>query len=735
MNNQKEKQGLADLEVAFSLIPKYEKEDYLKALETAPNLVLLESPPIRFLRFTNFNAPAAAMGLIRYWRTRRETFEEKAFLPLSLIGESALDEAVIDILRSGTTFTPLSDAHGRPLLFFNPARRVVHDRKARSRYMFYVYQLLSENSLSQTEGFVVACVMDNRRAANIEYATSPTFIDAFPVKAKACHCIYLDHKQASLQNVFRKFRDFLLPSYASFLRGRSSFFHAKSTEEDVANALKDHDINKDQIPIDLGGNWSYVELQEWIEAKKMRDYISYETGLTVSVQKQSKIKLDDPLNQPKSRLPLKKRHKPLTFSPFLEDIPDTPISKGPRRSPLMPSLPTITRPAWNSLEQSFFGWQQYLVAQQSIEKYPRVCKPDYIAYFWRYLRAGTIKLPKNDITAIVDAAIHAPPSIWHEECNPCAFLLTDEFNVYLAANRLVGYWKLRSSVFRENKYKPMHQTGEGALKRKSDVVTMDTGFVKLLPDDSRGNPVFFIEPTRLDATHSVQRVMRCLFYMFTLLSENPKSQLTGAKLIFHVSSTSKDDSKDSIDLIVLDLVKELSESMPVKIKEWHVVLEGVGAVGTDVLLDRLNMGRNVYIHDLTSFSKEEMLARLEKFNFRKQGLPRCLHGSWGEIQFNQWQELRSRIEWKVPLGLCGGKDCATFPAMKAYELDDDKAERVRRLNILHSRKKRTRQLMEKTLLEEECTDLQEEQLSLRREEERLETLLKNAIDMATTVSR
>jgi hypothetical protein len=36
------------------MIEDYEKEDYLKALEVAPRLVLLEWDPTRFLGFTNF---------------------------------------------------------------------------------------------------------------------------------------------------------------------------------------------------------------------------------------------------------------------------------------------------------------------------------------------------------------------------------------------------------------------------------------------------------------------------------------------------------------------------------------------------------------------------------------------------------------------------------------------------------------------------------------------------------
>jgi hypothetical protein len=53
-------QALTQLEEALATIEDYEKEDYLKAREVAPRLVLLESDPMRFLRFTNFNFAASA---------------------------------------------------------------------------------------------------------------------------------------------------------------------------------------------------------------------------------------------------------------------------------------------------------------------------------------------------------------------------------------------------------------------------------------------------------------------------------------------------------------------------------------------------------------------------------------------------------------------------------------------------------------------------------------------------
>lgn len=106
-------QKLAELEIALSLIPECDKVDYLKALQVAPDLIGVESDPVRFLRFANFNPMAAALGVIRYWKLRRETLgNTKAFLPLSLTGEGALDGEVIDFVRSGVSFAPVRTMQG-----------------------------------------------------------------------------------------------------------------------------------------------------------------------------------------------------------------------------------------------------------------------------------------------------------------------------------------------------------------------------------------------------------------------------------------------------------------------------------------------------------------------------------------------------------------------------------------------------------------------------------------------
>ena len=88
------------LNEAIQLIPDVEKAAYKEALERVSHLVMTESDPLCFLHRENFNVWNAAVRLVTYWEERRKIFGDRAFLPLTLVGDSALSEEAIQLVRS-----------------------------------------------------------------------------------------------------------------------------------------------------------------------------------------------------------------------------------------------------------------------------------------------------------------------------------------------------------------------------------------------------------------------------------------------------------------------------------------------------------------------------------------------------------------------------------------------------------------------------------------------------------
>ena len=66
-----------------SCIPFYEKSGYLEAQVKCPQLILVETDPIMFLRYEGWNVWAAAQRIVKYWEWKRVGFgEHRAFLSL-----------------------------------------------------------------------------------------------------------------------------------------------------------------------------------------------------------------------------------------------------------------------------------------------------------------------------------------------------------------------------------------------------------------------------------------------------------------------------------------------------------------------------------------------------------------------------------------------------------------------------------------------------------------------------
>jgi hypothetical protein len=147
--------SFAQMQEALRVVPLYEKEDYLKALEVSPQLVMTESDPLRFLRHQNFNAQTAAQGLARYWKRRREIFGERTFLPMTITGDGALSAEDIEFINSGVVAFLPSDVNGRTVICYDSSRRLEqHSVESHLRAAFYYGQIVAENAVSQTDGYI-----------------------------------------------------------------------------------------------------------------------------------------------------------------------------------------------------------------------------------------------------------------------------------------------------------------------------------------------------------------------------------------------------------------------------------------------------------------------------------------------------------------------------------------------------------------------------------------------------
>jgi len=153
--------ALDHLQKAIDLIPMIDKIDFLAALQVAPDLVSRESDYFRFMRHADFDAKAAADKLVSYWKYRRSLFEDRTFRPMDMTGNGALTLEEIEVIKSGFIAYAPKDSEGCPVVILNPSRRNTDTADVRMRAAFYHAQYLSGNSTTQTDGFVILCIINS----------------------------------------------------------------------------------------------------------------------------------------------------------------------------------------------------------------------------------------------------------------------------------------------------------------------------------------------------------------------------------------------------------------------------------------------------------------------------------------------------------------------------------------------------------------------------------------------
>jgi hypothetical protein len=216
--------------------------------------------------------------------------------------------------------------------------------------------------------------------------------------------------------------------------------------------------------------------------------------------------------------------------------------------------------------------------------------------------------------------------------------------------------------------------------------------------------------------------------MFSLLAENQVGRSQGAVILYQV------DASEDPQRISFQFLTRLADSLPLHVAAFHILSQF--PVPASLESSAKSLCDEVVVHD--GGPLEDMALALREFGLAGSSLPKSIGGEWGVSMFIQWQELRTRTEFRVPLGNSARKTGAlpAFPGLKEYtELSasgDEKAERQRRLNVIYCRRKRDLVRIRSELLEDECADLKLQHGRLLDENARLTELVDRA---NTEVSR
>jgi hypothetical protein len=716
--------SIAWLEKALQSIPFPQKEAYLIALKEAPRLVQLESDPELFLEREDGDVDKAAVRLSLYWTTRKETFGERAYLPMTITGDGAMDAFDIEVVQSGF-FAPLPDAAEGVQVFCFCRSRLNGKRsvsiESRKRCFFYFCQVMAEHPVSRSEGSIGIRVMEDSSFTN-SIPTLEFLRNGSVARLKNLYvCAYLPKSGKKL------FTETVLPVLMQKLNGcmgKIVRLLAKETPDEFAAELQVAGVSKEGLPTTLGGTCDYKQFEEWLDkrvvlerAREGLEVVAHATPMVLRAPED--LRKNDPASTNEERA-----CKPGAGMKRLQDSPAKEDEIELRQQPLLkkrlvcdseaarkvlPEEPVTESPQTQVCEQVYSNTKAVPASDQ-----------DYRAAFMAALES----IPAEGKTAYLEAQERVPALV-EKESGPEAFLSCENFNVEAAARRLTTYWEKRKAIFGENAFLPMTQTGEGALNR-GDLTVLASCYFAPLPTDRSGRTVFCYDASKLGKCALDSR-LRVTFYLFAVAAESKTSRTDGC-IVLCIKGKQKSDRDKK------DILGPIIEALPVRIKALHVICREAGhrknisAKKIGLAVSQL-FGNSLESRTIThsALSREEIVRQLDAYGLSKEGLPKILGGDWGYQKLTQWQELRSRLEWGLPPGSSGEEVDQMFNFASIRKLSDlteeEKIERKRRLNVIHSRRKRERERIEIEVLQEHCSELGEKNKFIEEENKRFEETL------------
>lgn len=360
----------------------------------------------------------------------------------------------------------------------------------------------------------------------------------------------------------------------------------------------------------------------------------------------------------------------------------------------------------------------------------------------REVRRAIEELRDSEKFAYLQALEKAPDRV-ASESRVDRFLRREKSDVAAAAKLQAQYWTDRLALFGDRAFLPLDDlTGNGALTSE-DIEAMGHGFIVRTPDDIAGRPSLLIDESTVSNTPVSGIVhLRCLFYWLSIhVAQNPKAQTEGVNMIRCISDTSFDRD------INMKMVKLVGTCLPVKVYSSHVVLlppPGARQAFTETLLpvlaeltSELKATKNK-IH--TSEDRQEILRELEREGLPQGALPPALGGSWTYDTFKTWfdrQRKGTSLErGSAPATVSSDGDTeissigdSLVEASKAARAEERK-ERKRQLDVIYARKRREREKDDTEDLQDQCYQLNQSNMVLKEEGDKLERLLGEAQRMA-----
>lgn len=267
-------------------------KEYWLARERVPDIVAIESDPLKYLRTDNGQVRNAATRVALYWKHRRRYFgPDRWLLPMTQTGTGCLSREDIHVLRSG--YIVIVTLHsGQQVCMMDPSRLGGQDPgESRERCIFYLCTN-EVNERSARSGLEIIFLLTKYGFASEGRHTEMIDVLYTGMPTKVRHLTIVQSIEEG-RNELLDFLSFRLEkTYTIFTPTKVSVVKVDSRQT-VLEALGRRGIHERYLPKQLGGDYDYSQLSEWVQTRlvvenAMWASLSHRKALPASFRQQGK---------------------------------------------------------------------------------------------------------------------------------------------------------------------------------------------------------------------------------------------------------------------------------------------------------------------------------------------------------------------------------------------------------------------------------------------------------------
>ena len=313
------------------------------------------------------------------------------------------------------------------------------------------------------------------------------------------------------------------------------------------------------------------------------------------------------------------------------------------------------------------------------------------------------------------------PNLIKTESNPVKFLRSQDFNPWAAARSLVSYWKYRRHLFKDRWLLHMDDSGAGALDH-NDIDLLRSGWLAFVANP----PTLLIDHGKFRG-HSPDSQCRVLFYLGAT-APNEEAQAKGMVAIRLISTETPHGepapTRRQFEAARLGW-KFLNEALPVKLNQAVLLKIGARDKGNMInfFINRVGKALFEMMQGITPAvvsleNSMEAAKRLAEFGIQPEALPPSHGGTWSYNRLFDWKTEDRQDNFSVQL---------TFTSrLSSAEYEGSQSLTAGALYAKRSYRKRKQMLQD---LEDDVSNLRSQKVRLERDNERLQTLFRRAIEI------